>query len=174
MKLILKLDGILCLVLQAIVGILMFWVMGILFLSVIFRYFLNSPIFWADEMATYSLVCITFLGAYLALRRGKMVRVTFIIDLLPKSAVKIISVIANFFVIGLLALIGYQGTQMMQERIVRIQTTVALRIPVYIFYILIPAMAVLMIFGVIIEILTLFVPKTARMPEQIQQRGKPE
>lgn len=39
-------------------------------LQVFFRYILGSPIAWTIELTRYCLVWLTFLGAYLGLRRG--------------------------------------------------------------------------------------------------------
>ena len=173
-KWIMKIDSVLCAVLKAIVCTLMILVMCILFASVIFRYFLNNPINWADEMVTYMLVAITFLGAYLVLRQNKMVKVTFVIDLFPKKVVKIVSVFTNLIITALLGLIYYQGTQMLQERIVKIQRTVALQIPMSIPYSLIPVMAVLLIFGMIIETIKLIAPEKVALYENAKLEGSAE
>ena len=164
-------DRFLMKVLKVVICILMFGVMCILFLAVVFRYFLNSPLFWADELTTYSLVFITFLGAYLVLRNGKMVKVTFIVDLFPKPVVRIVSIIANLFTMGLIALIGHQGMLMTQQRAILIQKTVALRIPMVTFYYLIPVMSVLMIFGLILEILAQIFPGKFHMFDSSSQRS---
>lgn len=41
-------------------------------LQVFFRYFLGNPIFWAEELARYSLVWMTFIGAAVGLRAGML------------------------------------------------------------------------------------------------------
>ena len=163
-------DRVIMTILKIIIGLLMAGVMSVLFFSVVFRYFLNRPIFWADEVATYSLVLITFLGGYLVLRHGKMVRITFIIDLFPKSVFKIITIVANVVTMVFIALFGYQGMLMTKQRVILIQTTVALRIPMVIFYRLIPIMAVLMIYGLIIETLALFFPDELRLAGSSSQK----
>ena len=169
--LLIKIDRFLIMVLKLMVGLLMAWTLCILFAAAVFRYFLNSPIFWADEAATYSLVGIAFLGAYLVLRHGKMVKVTFIVDLFPKPIVKAISLIANLLTIVFIALIGYQGLLMTQQRVIIIQTTVALRMPMVIFYALIPIMSALIIFGLIIELLIKIFPEKFKALDIASQRG---
>ncbi len=49
---------------------------GVVFVSVIFRYFLNSPIQWSYEAATAGLVAVTLLGGALALAREEHMGVT--------------------------------------------------------------------------------------------------
>ena len=167
-KLLLTIDSILVKILKAIVGSLMFLIMCTLFAAVIFRYFLNRPIFWADEAATYGQVCLTFFGAYLVLRAGKMVRVTFIVDLFPKFVTKILSIAANIITIGLMFVFAHQGLFLTQQRIIRIQTTVALQIPVVIFYSMIPLMAILLIYGLILDILTILIPDKFHLDESVK------
>lgn len=62
-------------VVAAIVGVLCALVLAIgvvvVFLDVVFRYFLSSPLQWGDEAAIAMLVAITFLGAALALYRSE-------------------------------------------------------------------------------------------------------
>jgi TRAP-type C4-dicarboxylate transport system permease small subunit len=43
----------------------------LVFLGVVYRYVLLSPLAWVEEVVRFCLVWVTFLGAYLALRRGQ-------------------------------------------------------------------------------------------------------
>ena len=158
LKLLSKIDNFITLVLKIAIGVLMVFVMTVLFAAVIFRYFLNSPIFWADEVSTYSLVFITFLGAYLVLRYGKMIRITLILDALPKPVSRIITIMTNIATMGFMVLVGNQGVLILGQRVIQIQNTVALRIPMITFYRMIPVMVVLMLFGLIIDTLGLIFP----------------
>jgi len=172
LNLLIKIDSILVWILKRIVGILGFWILCLLFAAVIFRYFLNRPIFWADEAATYSLVCLIFSAVYLVLRSGKMIKITFVIDLLPKSAVKIVLIITNVLIIGLMGLFGYEGMMLTYQRVILIQKTVALGIPMVVFYRMIPVMAVLLIYGSIMEILSLLFPDKFKLEKIFPQEEK--
>ena len=52
--------------------------MIIVFAGVIARYVFNSPQPWIDEISTYLLVVITYLGGCVALRSDKMAGITFV------------------------------------------------------------------------------------------------
>ena len=67
---------------------------ALLILSVFFRYALNSPIVWSDEIVRYSLVWMTFAGAALATRDDKHILVDVIDTILPEKGRKI----TNWFV----------------------------------------------------------------------------
>ena len=47
----------------------------IIFSGVIWRYFLNNPLSWVDEIAALLLVVIAFVGCYVALAGGKLARI---------------------------------------------------------------------------------------------------
>ena len=58
---------------------------GVVFVSVIFRYFLHDPIFWAEEVARALMVMQVFFGAATVLGRGRHVGIDSFRALFPKS-----------------------------------------------------------------------------------------
>lgn len=70
-------------------------------LDIFFRYFLSSPLVWAQELALYSFVWSGFIGASMSIKAKEAVAVTLIVD-------KIHSKLKNILImIGLLASIGF-------------------------------------------------------------------
>lgn len=66
----------------------------LIFVSVVMRYFLNRPLSWSDEMATFMLVYVTFLGTYVASNTGHLAKVELFISLFKgplHTAAKILS-----------------------------------------------------------------------------------
>ncbi|TGT18448.1 TRAP transporter small permease, partial [Mesorhizobium sp. M3A.F.Ca.ET.174.01.1.1] len=55
----------------------------ILLCGVIFRYGLNRPLIWSDELASILFSWLAMLGAVLALHRGEHMRLTAIVTRLP-------------------------------------------------------------------------------------------
>lgn len=80
--------------------------------SVFFRYILNSPIVWADEIVRYSLVWMTFAGAALATRDDKHILVDVIDLMLPERGKKITSWVADGVVIAFMLFLIYYGIKM--------------------------------------------------------------
>jgi TRAP-type C4-dicarboxylate transport system permease small subunit len=59
------------LVCEALAALLMVALSAIVFVGVVYRYVLVSPIPWTEEVARLCLVWVTFVGTYLAMRRGQ-------------------------------------------------------------------------------------------------------
>lgn len=58
----------------------------ILTAQVILRYFFNSPLFWAEEVAVQILISATFIGVSYLIHTGRLVRVDFLLMMLGKGA----------------------------------------------------------------------------------------
>lgn len=85
---------------------------ALLILSVFFRYILNSPIVWSDEIVRYSLVWMTFAGAALATRDDKHILVDVIDTILPEKGRKITNRFVDLVVIAFMAFLIYYGIRM--------------------------------------------------------------
>ena len=100
---------------------------AIVFANVTLRYTTNFSIVWAEEVARYLMVWMTFLGAGLALRTGGLVAITNLHDAMPDRPQRALRAI---FVAGLLVFfavmiwVGYSYALRM-----RFQMTPATRIP---------------------------------------------
>lgn len=55
----------------------------LLAVQVIWRYFLNSPLVWTEELARYVFLWITFLGISYGLRKNAHIAVEMLVDSLP-------------------------------------------------------------------------------------------
>lgn len=139
-------------IIEYLIAMLLFAIMILMFGGMIARYFFNSPIIWGDELATYLLVCMTFMGGYKALRAEKLVRVTFVLSLVPPKAEKMINIFAQIMICLFLTIIGYFSVKILSSPVALSQKTVALRMPMYLFYVQIPVMIVLMLIRMVINL----------------------
>ncbi|MEW9670919.1 TRAP transporter small permease [Ammoniphilus sp. 3BR4] len=70
-----------------------------LFAGVAFRYFLNSPLSWSDEIAIFSLVWLTFIGGSMGIKLQRSAAVTILMDKVQgrlKTVLLVISTLAVF------------------------------------------------------------------------------
>ncbi len=67
------------------VTFVLFWVLAVIvFLQFYTRYVLNDSLAWTEEIARYLLICVTFAGAAMAVRRNTHIHVEFLYVYLPR------------------------------------------------------------------------------------------
>lgn len=75
-------------------------VMGIILtIQILLRYFFNAPISWAEELARYLQIWITFIGIGYGFRKSSHIALTLIKDKLPLKIAIIVSIINNIIMI---------------------------------------------------------------------------
>lgn len=95
---------------RAILGLILIFLIIMGFISVICRFVLQIPLAWAEELMQFCMVWIAYLGASAAANERKHIRVAMIVNMLPKSAQKIISLISELLWLvcsGILIYLGY-------------------------------------------------------------------
>lgn len=138
---------------RLIVTLSLFIQMLIVFFGVIFRYFFNNPQPWIDEISTYLLVVITYLGGYLALRGNRLAGITFIREAFSPKIQKLLAVICDVLIFVLMVTIAIYGFKICTSAAVLKQKTPTLQIPVLVFYCLIPVSGVLMALSMIHQLI---------------------
>jgi len=109
---------------------------GIIFTNVSLRYLTNESIPWADEVARYLMIWMTFLGAGLVLRQGGHVAITNLQDALPGVAQRVMRGAIVVLLMGFFAYMIWVGQDYM-SRMGR-QLTPATRISFWYVYLAIP------------------------------------
>lgn len=144
MKIFNKLEEYLSTAFKIITAITLLIQMVIIFVGVVSRYVFNNPQPWIDEISTYLLVTITYLGGYVALRSNKMAGITFVRDLFPQKIRKALLILCDLSIMILMLAIAYYGFILCSSPIVLNQKTPTLQIPVIVFYCLVPISGTLM------------------------------
>ncbi len=107
-------------------------------MQVIWRYFLKDPLMWAEELARYGLVWMTFIGAAVSLRSGQLACVDLLVTQLPKQWEKVVKNIVIVLNTVLLTFLFYYSIGMINLPSVTSQLSPALRIPMNIVYLGVP------------------------------------
>lgn len=106
------------------------------FMQVIFRFVLGSPLAWTEELARYCLIWITFLGAAYAMSLKAHIGMEVFVNIFKLSGRKmlyILSTIASFAFFLLMVIQGFDlAVQSMS------QLSPVLRIPMGVIYAIIP------------------------------------
>ena len=101
-----RLDRIACWICVALfVAILLVMVM-----QVGFRYALNAPLTWTEELARFLYIWACWLGAPVALRRGNHIAIAFVSDRVPRRAARIMALVTQVAALVFLAQLTVQGS----------------------------------------------------------------
>lgn len=121
---------------EAISAALLAALVGITFLTVIYRYIIQSSLPWSYEILLGLLVYLTFFSGYLALRKGAHLRIDALVVHLPQRAQLIVYLINQAVVIGVALVMVIWGTE--QTLAFSDRRSLMLDIPMSVFYVIIP------------------------------------
>lgn len=154
--------------LKLLLGIMSAIMVIVLCAQVISRTFLNSSIYWSEELSRYLMIYMVFIGAAIALRNQQLMAIEFITEKVSEHTAKVLKTIANLIGIIFFIIMFFQGIQVMSR--VSTQLSAALQIPMSFVYLALPLGAILLALNaiaVIIEINT----KKRTVKKESNQRG---
>ena len=108
----------------------------ILFFSVIFRYILNDPIYWASEASIFMMAWLTFLGGSLGLKYRSQASITFLVDRLSGKGKRLMNIITYIIILIFLAILLYYCYDWILS--LSNQKSSSMRIPMWIPYLSVP------------------------------------
>ena len=115
----------------------------IVMLQIVFRFVIFVPLPWSEELARYLMIWTGMVGAFVALREGRHIGVTMVVDRLPPRAAAGVSVFVQAATILFLVILAKQGLALTLVNLN--QLSPAMRIPMFYPYLAVPLGAALMI-----------------------------
>lgn len=118
--------------------------------QIIARFIFNAPLSWSSELLRYLLVWITFIGAGLAIRYSKLIRLEFLFALIkfPPKIEKGIRGIAMVITMVFCVIILMYSVQILE--VVHVQKSAAMHMPMSIPYLAIPLGSLIMLFNTVV------------------------
>jgi TRAP-type C4-dicarboxylate transport system permease small subunit len=129
----------------------------IVFLEVLFRYVLNAPLDWSEELSTFTFVWMSLLGASIGLKRNEHPRLDLIVNLFPSKMQRTIVGFYNLGILFLLAVLFVYGARLTVS--MKSQLTAALEYSVSFVYAVLPISAAIMFFHLAIQTVGLLLRK---------------
>jgi TRAP-type transport system small permease protein len=123
---------------------------AVVFLQVVFRYVLQQPLFWSEELPRYLLIWMSFLAAALAQKSEAHINITLALTPLPAAAQRWVRLLTNLVILGFLGVLVYSGS--LVTRITAAHRSTALQIPMAAVYAALPIGAALMALYLILQI----------------------
>lgn len=125
-------------------GICLIILVFITFFGVIWRYFLNAPFIWQEEVQLALITWVIYFGASAAFRNGSHIAIDMIVDMFPAKMQRVMDVIIYIVTLGVLGFIFTNGVSLVEQFVRTSRVTNILRIPTQYIYIAIPIGCVLM------------------------------
>lgn len=89
---------------------------------------------WAEEFCRFAWIWSVFLSLPYTIRRGSMLRVTALADIMPKSARRIIEIAVDVVIIAAMGLLLYHAVPLVGDRYASGETSPAMRWPMWVMY----------------------------------------
>jgi TRAP-type C4-dicarboxylate transport system permease small subunit len=83
--------------------------------QVVFRYALNSPLTWSEELARYLFIWCAFLGWIVASRRNSHLAMTFVVERLPRAAQVGVAALVQLATLLFAWLLGSRGLALVRN-----------------------------------------------------------
>ncbi|MEB3101837.1 TRAP transporter small permease [Ferviditalea candida] len=112
-------------------------------LQVLFRYVINEPLFWTEELARYLMIYIVYMGASVGVRWGSHVGFTFFVGRISPALAKWLAIIANLGLLAFTLNFIYYGLQIALQNYD--QLSGAMEIPMTYLFMVLPISGVLII-----------------------------
>ncbi|MDQ3189803.1 MAG: TRAP transporter small permease [Pseudomonadota bacterium] len=78
------------------IAFVFFWALSfVIFLQFFTRYALNDSASWTEEIARYLLICVTFIGATIGVRKNNHIQVDFLYRILPAPLMRVMSILVD-------------------------------------------------------------------------------
>jgi len=128
----------------------------IILIQIFFRFVIYKPVPWSEEAARYLMIWMGMLGSVIALRKGRHIGVTALIDILPEKFSFLVGLFVRVCMACFLGLIAYEGFILAMFNYS--QLSAAMEIPMMIPYMAIPVGSLMMILDLVAELLNEFWP----------------
>ena len=129
------------------------------FVGVIFRYVLNNPLQWGNELARFMMLWAGFIGINIAMRKNEHITIDIVIKMLPSRLSKFLGYIVDILIGYFLVILLIRGYHMATSTFM---TASAMPVSMFWIYSAVPLGALLtliqLFFNVFIKILSEFGP----------------
>lgn len=114
-------------------------------MGVVFRYFVNRPFAWLEEIQTSLIIWVVFMAGCAAFRRGEHMCMEFVYDLLPKAGQRVLDVFIYLVTVSAVSYLGVKAVDLIKLYAKTNRATSILQIPAPNIYFIIPVGCALMI-----------------------------
>lgn len=132
-------------------GLLLAAIFVLLNIQILFRYGLNNPLSWPEEIARTCFVWVAYLGVSKLVRERSFYAIDVFVLVLPATLRWLLAITVDILTLGIFGLILYTSWPVLMANA---NITTAIGMPVNLLYASLPVAAVLVIFSLVVAIAT--------------------
>ena len=102
-------------IVEWISAILAVGVVIVCLLQIVFRFIIQAPLSWSEELSRYLFIWIVYIGGYLCTRSNSQLGITFFVDSMPKKIGRMVSIVAQLLVFFYQAVVVFFGFQLVSR-----------------------------------------------------------
>ncbi|RHW40092.1 TRAP transporter small permease [Lysinibacillus yapensis] len=106
--------------------------------GVLYRYLLKLPLFWADELAIFCLIWMTFVGGSMSLKVKEAPTINLLTDTVSPKMKRVFLILSNVILLVFTAYILYLSYYWLSASNIKVQTSTAMNMPKIYSYLSIP------------------------------------
>lgn len=125
--------------------------------NVVARYVLNSPFYFAEELAVYMLIWMAFLAICVTIARNDMIKLDLFVERLAAPIRRTITVVIELLVLAMLLAVLYASWQWVNSPAVAFEQALTLNMPKLPFLMIIPIFAGCSVIHVFSNLLSMLV-----------------
>ena len=99
---------------QVLIGSMMGVMFILVFVNVVTRYIFGLSFATTEEISTFLMIWITYIGAGLALREGRLAAIDLFPDMIPPKSRRVFRVVLGVIIILFFGILAYYGVRMVQ------------------------------------------------------------
>jgi TRAP-type C4-dicarboxylate transport system permease small subunit len=111
---------------------------GLLLVNVMMRYLLNAPIYYADELAIYTLIWMAFLAISVTIARGDMIALTFLAELAVPRVRFVLQLCVDLLVLAMCVVLAWTSWQWLNSGAMAYEQALTLGTVKWPFYSIVP------------------------------------
>ena len=146
-----RIDNALNTVVKHLAGFLLAAMTVVVFLQVLFRYVLDAPLDWSEELATFTFAWMVLLGAGVGLKYDQHPSLDVFRSRFPAVLQKAAGLLVNLSIIFMLIVLCVYGWNLTMT--MKMQTMAALGYSVSFIYIILPVSSLIMLFHMLVRTL---------------------
>ncbi len=121
--------------------------------QILFRYLLNDPLVWSEELTRYLFIWLSFTGWMIASRRSDHIRVTMLRDRFPEGLSRLIELTVQLGYILLAVVLTWYGGLLVKKNLGI--DTITMPVPFALVYLIVPLAGLVILFVALETMVTL-------------------